>query len=201
MTRSRITLVRHGQTEWSLLGRHTGRTDLPLTAVGEAAARSLARELPVHPYLTLCSPLQRAHRTAELAGLTTITPDVDLVEWDYGGWEGLTTGQIRTELDDPGWLVWDCPVPPGATPGEQLDEVASRTRRVIERCLPVLEEGGDCVLVAHGHVLRILAAGWLGLPPIAGRYFALDPASVSTLGFEHEQRVITTWNASPGRSQ
>ena len=119
----------------------------------------------------------------------------DLHEWDYGAWEGLTTAQIRTQLDDPTWLIWDHPIPPGSTPGEQLDDVAVRVDRVIARCLPVLETGNDAILVAHGHVLRILTARWLGLPPIAGRLFALDPARLSALGFEHEQQVISVWNA------
>lgn len=192
----RIWLVRHGETEWSLSGRHTGRTDLPLTARGEQVAAALAPSVAqLTPALVLCSPLERARRTAELAGLHPDTEDPDLLEWDYGAWEGITTAEIREELDDPHWLIWDHPVPAGATPGEQLDDVAVRVERVIDRCAPVLDSGGDCVLVAHGHVLRILTARWLGLPPIDGRLFALDAGRLSALGFEHQTRAITLWNS------
>jgi broad specificity phosphatase PhoE len=138
----------------------------------------------------------RALDTARRAGLVPDEITGDLREWDYGAWEGRTTAEIRAELADPTWLVWDHPVPAGQTPGEQLDEVAVRVDRVIDRCAPVLAAGGDCVLVAHGHVLRILTARWLGLPPLAGRLFALDPARISALGFEHEQQVIRSWNAT-----
>lgn len=197
MTAPRIWLIRHGETEWSRAGRHTGRTDLPLTANGEAAADAIRSELSgVAAGLVLCSPLLRARETARRAGLTPDAIDDDLMEWDYGAWEGRTTAQIRADLADPGWLVWDHPVPPGGTPGEQLDQVAERVERVIGRCRPVLDDGRDCVLVAHGHVLRILTARWLGLPPIDGRLFSLDPARLSALGFEHETRVIRCWNAT-----
>lgn len=197
---ARIWLVRHGETEWSRQMRHTGRTDLPLTEHGEQQARAAGVDLQAQPewrspHLVLCSPLQRARRTAELAGLTTNSVEPDLTEWDYGRWEGLTTREIRQELGIPDWIVWDHPIEPGGTPGEQLDEVAARAERVIARCEPVLANDGDCVLVAHGHLLRILTARWLGLEPIDGRMFALDPARVSALGFEHEYRVIRSWNA------
>jgi broad specificity phosphatase PhoE len=190
-------LIRHGQTEWSLTGRHTGRTDVPLTAQGEREADAVRGELAgIAPSLVLCSPMLRALDTARRAGLVPDEITGDLREWDYGAWEGRTTAEIRAELADPTWLVWDHPVPAGQTPGEQLDEVAVRVDRVIDRCAPVLAAGGDCVLVAHGHVLRILTARWLGLPPLAGRLFALDPARISALGFEHEQQVIRSWNAT-----
>lgn len=197
---ARIWLIRHGETEWSRSGRHTGRTDLPLTESGQAAAREARERVSaLDPALVLCSPLARARQTAELAGLVPDSLDDDLQEWDYGAWEGLTTAQIRAELDDPAWVVWDHAVPPApgpaGTPGEQLAEVGARVERVIKRCEPVLADGGDCVLVAHGHVLRILTATWLALPPIAGRLFALDPARLSALGYEHEQHVIVEWNA------
>ena len=202
---ARIWLMRHGETEWSRAMRHTGRTDIPLTPQGEAQARTAGDDLRAQdawraPQLVLCSPLQRARRTAELAGLASgdapaCEIDADLVEWDYGRWEGLTTAQIREQLGDPGWLVWDHPVEPGDTPGEQLGDVAVRAARVIARCGPVLADGGDCVLIAHGHLLRILTATWLAMPPIDGRRFALEAAKVSALGFEHETRVITLWNA------
>lgn len=191
----RIWLIRHGETAWSRDGRHTGRTDVPLTPNGEAEADAVADELDgLHPGLVLCSPLSRARETAQRAGLVPNDYVDDLLEWDYGAWEGRTTAQIRADLGDPAWLVWDHPVPPGDTPGEQLDDVARRVERVIARCEPVLAGGADCVLVAHGHVLRILTARWLGLPPIGGRLFALDPARVSAIGFEHETHVICEWN-------
>ena len=196
MTAARIWLIRHGETEWSREGRHTGRTDVPLTARGEAMADGLAAELAgLRPGLVLSSPLVRARDTARRAGLTGVRITTDLVEWDYGAWEGRTTAEIRATLDDPAWVVWDRPVPAGHTPGEQLPDVDARVRRVLETCRPVLDGDRDCVLVAHAHVLRILTAAWLGLPPIDGRLFALDPARLSTLGFEHEQPVISSWNA------
>lgn len=197
MGEPRIWLIRHGETEWSRTGRHTGRTDIPLTQRGEAEADALQAELvDLAPGLVLCSPLVRARDTARRAGLTPddITPD--LLEWDYGAWEGRTTAQIRADLADPTWLVWDHPVPPGDTPGEQLPDVGARVDRVLERCRPVLGAGRDCVLVAHAHVLRILTARWLGLPPGDGRLFALDPARVSALGREHGQPVVSRWNAA-----
>ncbi len=193
-----IWLIRHGETAWSREGRHTGRTDIPLTDDGVEQATAAGTDLRSQPTwrtpgLVLTSPLQRARQTATCLGLDA-EPDDDLVEWDYGRWEGRTTREIRADLDDPTWLVWDHPVPPGDTPGEQLDDVARRASRVLDRCRPVLAEDRDCVLVAHGHVLRILAVTWLGMPPINGRFLALAPARVSALGFEHETPVITMWN-------
>lgn len=194
---ARIWLIRHGETEWSRAGRHTGSTDLPLTQKGEQEADAVRDELTdVTPGLVLCSPMRRALDTARRAGLLPDDTVDDLREWDYGAWEGRTTAEIRVELGDPTWLVWDHPVPAGRTPGEQLDQVGERVDRVIGRCAPVLEDGHDVVLVAHGHVLRILTARWLGLAPVAGRLFALDPARISALGFEHEQHVIRSWNAT-----
>lgn len=194
---ARIWLIRHGETEWSRAGRHTGSTDLPLTQKGEQEADAVRDELTdVTPGLVLCSPMRRALDTARRAGLLPDDTVDDLREWDYGAWEGRTTAEIRVELGDPTWLVWDHPVPAGQTPGEQLDQVGERVDRVIGRCAPVLEDGHDVVLVAHGHVLRILTARWLGLAPVAGRLFALDPARISALGFEHEQHVIRSWNAT-----
>ena len=194
---ARIWLIRHGETEWSRTGRHTGRTDVPLTPVGEADADAVRGELTgLEPSLVLCSPMVRARETARRAGLVPDAILDDLCEWDYGAWEGRTTTEIRDATGDPTWLVWDHPVPPGSTPGEQLPEVGERVERVLARCRPVLADGGDCVLVAHGHVLRILTARWLGLPPIDGRLFALDPARLSALGFEHQQPVISCWNAT-----
>ena len=178
---------------WSAHRQHR----LPLTQKGEQEADAVRDELTdVTPGLVLCSPMRRALDTARRAGLLPDDTVDDLREWDYGAWEGRTTAEIRVELGDPTWLVWDHPVPAGRTPGEQLDQVGERVDRVIGRCAPVLEDGHDVVLVAHGHVLRILTARWLGLAPVAGRLFALDPARISALGFEHEQHVIRSWNAT-----
>ena len=194
---NQIVLIRHGETEWSLNGRHTGRTNIPLTAAGEQRANRLRPAIAHHEFgLQLCSPLVRARDTAAHAGLTPIIDD-DLLEWDYGAWEGRTTSDIRTDLGDPTWVIWDHPVPPGATAGEQPDEVAARTQRVIDRCLPILDAGHDCVLVAHGHVLRILTATWLALPAVDGRLWSLDAGFLSGLGFERDQRVIRRWNIEP----
>jgi broad specificity phosphatase PhoE len=192
---SAIWLIRHGETQWSLDGRHTGRTDIPLTDRGRANALALAPQVALlHPGLVLCSPLTRARDTARLAGLTPDETTDDLMEWDYGAWEGRTTAEIRASLGDPGWLIWDNHVPPGETPGEQPDDVGVRADRVIARCQSTLDAGKDCILVAHGHVLRMLTARWLVLPAIDGRLFALGPARLSSLGYEHEQHVITSWN-------
>ena len=195
MSTGRILLLRHGETEWSLSGQHTGQTDIPLTAEGERRAAALRPRLAdVHPDLILCSPLTRAQRTAELAGLWPVETETDLLEWDYGAWEGRTTADIRAELGDPTWTVWSSPVPGGVSPGEQPEDVAVRAMRVLRRCAPVLSAGGTCALVAHGHVLRILTAQWLGLPAVDGRLWVLDAGAVSFLGFEREQHVILAWN-------
>ena len=192
----RIWLIRHGETEWSRDGRHTGRTDLPLTPAGVDVASALRPAVSrIDAALVLCSPLTRARDTARLAGLEPDDYDDDLLEWDYGRWEGRTTASIREDLGRPHWLIWDEPIPPGETPGEQLTDVQQRAGRVLDRCRPVLDSGQDCILVAHGHVLRILTAHWLGLPPIDGRLFALSAGRLSALGFEHETHVISLWNA------
>ena len=187
----RLLLIRHGETLWSAQGKHTGRTDIALTPAGEAAARDICARIPVDPDLVLCSPLTRAKRTAELAGLVVSRDEPDLLEWDYGIWEGRTTPEIRQTLNDPSWLIWDQPIPEG----EQLSDIAIRVDRVITEVTPTITSGGTAVLVAHGHVLRILAARWLGQPPIYGRYLALDPATISILSFEHEEHVLSVWNS------
>jgi probable phosphoglycerate mutase len=192
---ARIWLIRHGETQWSRALRHTGRTDIALTDKGRQQATAAGAGLPATPALVLCSPLERARHTAELAGLRPAEYLDDLLEWDYGAWEGRTTEEIRGQLGQSAWTIWSAAIPAGATPGEQPVDVALRVQRVIDRCLPTIESGGDVALVAHGHVLRILTATWLGLEPAAGRLFALDPAHVSALGFEREQRVIRQWNA------
>jgi probable phosphoglycerate mutase len=191
-----LILLRHGQTEWSKAGRHTGRTDIPLTADGEAAAKSLAPALAGRPIRAVfSSPARRAVRTAELAGLTPV-PDPDLQEWDYGGYEGMTTPQIREQR--PGWYLWRDGVIPGDAghPGETVEQVGARADAALARVRPLLA-GGDVVLVAHAHFLRILTARWLGLEPAAGRLFRLDTGTLSTLGTEHGQPVMLTWNTPP----
>jgi len=192
-----LILLRHGETEWSLSGRHTGRTDIPLTAHGEAAAAALAPVLARHHVAAaFSSPARRAVTTAALAGLDHAQPDPDLWEWDYGGYEGLTTTQINEQR--PGWYLWRDGVIPGDAehPGETVEQVGQRVDRVLGRALPLLA-GGDVVLVAHGHVLRVLTARYLRLEPSAGRLFSLDTGTISTLGTEHDQPVILSWNVPP----
>jgi probable phosphoglycerate mutase len=196
-----LILLRHGETEWSRAGRHTGRTDLPLTEHGEEQAKLLASEVQRHRFdLVLVSPARRARDTAGLAGIGSYEIEPDLWEWDYGGYEGITTAQIRETL--PGWYIWRDGVIPGdeAHPGEDVEHVGLRADRVIARALAMMrsehtEPGPTIALVAHGHYLRILAARWLGLPPDHGRYLRLDTGTYSSLGFEHGEHVILRWNA------
>lgn len=191
-----IVLVRHGETEWSKSGQHTGLTDLPLTEKGRSDAAKLSPHLSGRSFgLVLISPLGRAQETARLAGLSGETDD-NLVEWDYGAYEGRRTADIRQDIGDPTWTIWRDPIPPGETPGEQPEEVAARAQHVIDRCLAVVSQDQDAALVAHGHFLRILTATWLGLPAVDARLFALDAGALSALGFEHEQHVIRTWNSA-----
>jgi len=192
-----LILLRHGETEWSQAGKHTGRTDIPLTPRGEAAAAALAPLLAPRAIVTaFVSPAQRAGRTAELAGLAYAKPDPDLWEWDYGGYEGLTTAHIRERR--PGWYLWRDGVIPGdaAHPGETVEQVGDRVDRVLARVRPLLAEG-DVALVAHGHVLRVLTARWLQLEPSGGRLFRLDTGTISALGHEHAEPVILSWNVPP----
>ncbi len=200
-----LILLRHGETEWSRADKHTGRTDIPLTPRGEAAAASLAPMLEGrHIAAVFTSPAQRAVRTADLAlgngilgnGAGGAKPDPDLWEWDYGGYEGKTTAEIRAAR--PGWYLWRDGVIPGDAghPGETVESVGERTDRVLARARLVLP-GGDVVLVAHGHVLRVLTARWLGLESSGGRLFRLDTGTISTLGTEHGEPVIVTWNVPP----
>jgi probable phosphoglycerate mutase len=182
-----LYVIRHGATEWSLNGRHTGRTDLPLLPEGEEQARTTGTLLAGHRFaLVLTSPLQRARRTCELAGLADqAIVDDDLLEWDYGDYEGVTTAEIREH--DPDWTVWT-----GALPGgETIDQVAARADRVIARARAA---DGDVAVFAHGHVLRVLTARWCDLPPVEGRRFVLDTATLSQLGWEHEYPGIRRWN-------
>jgi broad specificity phosphatase PhoE len=192
-----LIVVRHSETEWSASGRHTGRTDVPLTGRGEAAAAALAPALARRQICaTFCSPATRAVRTAQLAGLENVKLDPDLWEWDYGGYEGCTTAQIQQ--DRPGWYLWRDGVIPGdaAHPGETLAQVGARTDAVLARAKPLLPEG-DVALVAHGHVLRVLTARWLELHPDGGRLFRLDTGTFSALGTERDYPVITSWNVPP----
>jgi broad specificity phosphatase PhoE len=192
-----LILLRHGETEWSKAGQHTGRTDIPLTPNGEKAAAALAPMLARRDIVAvLSSPARRATRTAELAGLTDVKQDPDLWEWDYGGYEGLTTPQIQEQR--PGWYLWRDGVIPGdaAHPGETVQRVGERVDRVLARALPLLADG-DVALVAHGHVLRVLTARYLQLEPADGKLFRLDTGTVSTLGQEHGEPVILSWNVPP----
>lgn len=193
-----LLLLRHGATEWSVSGQHTGRTDIPLTPAGERAAAAWAPVLSrLEPALVLSSPLQRAAKTAELAGLTVIRTDDDLREWDYGPVEGRTTPEIRETL--PGWDVWRDGVDldhSGA--GETVANVGERCDAVLARAEPALEQG-DVVLVAHGHLLRVLGARWMGLPAVEGARLRLEAAGLCRLGHERDRRVLIQWGLQPPR--
>jgi len=185
--RPRLVIVRHGETEWSRAGRHTGRTDVPLTEEGRRQAERVGAALREREFaLVLTSPLGRALETCRLAGFGDRAGQRDeLMEWDYGAYEGRTTAEVREER--PGWTLWTDGVPEGET----VDQVGSRVDRVLDE---VRAADGDALLFAHGHVLRVLTARWLGLEPAAGRLFALDPATLSTLGWERETAVVKIWN-------
>ncbi|WP_336109936.1 histidine phosphatase family protein [Streptomyces sp. PTD9-10] len=191
-----LLLVRHGETEWSVSGQHTSWTDLPLTTHGEEQAKSLAPLLTGRTYaLALSSPLGRAIRTAELAGLTGAVPDQDLHEWDYGGYEGVTTVDIHRTRPD--WDLWTDGVPPGPEghPGESPEQIGARADRVLARVEKALAtDDGDVILVAHAHFLRVLTARRLGLPPAEGRLFELATGTVSRLSTEHGRPVVAEWN-------
>jgi len=183
----RLFLVRHGETEWSLSGKHTSRTDLPLTAEGERRAELLASVFRQHPFaLVLTSPLRRAVRTCELAGLISRAECIDeLREWDYGDYEGRTTADIH--LTHPAWNLFH----DGAPHGESAEDVAARMRRVLDR---ILAAQGDVAVFGHGHALRVLTAVWLEFAPEDAERFALETGTVSVLGFERETRVVRMWN-------
>jgi probable phosphoglycerate mutase len=187
-----LWIIRHGETEWSATGRHTSRTDVPLTDAGLVAARSLEPALARHRFaLASTSPLQRARTTAALAGFPDAVVDDDLREWDYGELEGLTTPEIRARGGDfAHWTIWRGPVPGGET----IDEVAARARRVLERAA---HAGGDVVLFGHGHASRVLVAVALELAPVEGARFVLDPATISVVGSERDERALRVWNAPP----
>jgi probable phosphoglycerate mutase len=185
--RHEIWLFRHGETEWSKSGQHTGRTDLPLTEPGIARAKAVGRRLKGRPFaLVLSSPLVRAVETCRLAGYggqAELTDD--LREWDYGDYEGRRTADIQKERPD--WSIWK----EGVVGGETVERVGERARRVIARAMAA---NGDVALFSHGHMLRILTACWLGLPPVDGQFFALGTAAACVLGFEHDYHVILKWN-------
>jgi broad specificity phosphatase PhoE len=185
--RPQVVLVRHGETEWSKSGRHTGTSDIPLTQAGRSAAAALGERLRHWRFeLVLTSPLSRAAETCRLAGLGDEAEERrELVEWDYGEYEGLTTPQIRETI--PGWSVWR----DGCPGGETADDVGARVDPLIAELRALL---GDAALFAHGHLLRVLAARWIGLPANMGASLALSTASVSVLGYEREAPVVWLWN-------
>jgi probable phosphoglycerate mutase len=182
-----LWLARHGETDWAALGRHTGRTDVPLNEIGRAQARELGERLRGRRFtLVLSSPLARAAETARLAGFGDVAVlDPDLQEWDYGDLEGRRTDDIREDFQD--WTIWRGPWPGG----EGIDDVAARADRVVARVRAV---DGDVLVFAHGHLLRVLAARWLGLPGTAGGMLALSTATISLLGWERGLPVIERWN-------
>jgi broad specificity phosphatase PhoE len=188
---ARIVAVRHGETQWSALRRHTGRTDIPLEPAGEAEAVQVGKRLAGHQFsLVISSPLRRARRTCELAGFgASARVCDDLAEWDYGDMEGKTTDEIRA--DRPGWDIWT----DGVLGGESLEEVANRADRVVAL---VRGRGGDVLAFAHAHILRVIAARWLDLDPGFGRGLLLAPATISILGWERENSAIVRWNDGAG---
>ena len=182
-----VFLVRHGETEWSLNGRHTGSTDIPLTEHGRQVARLLRPILAKESFtLTLTSPLQRAKETCRLAGFEDAHIEPDLMEWNYGRYEGLTPAEIHAKA--PGWLLFR----DGAPGGEQPEEIGARVDRVIEKARAVT---GDVILFAHGHVLRVFAARWVGLPSSEGQHFLLDTATMNILSYYRGIPAIKRWNA------
>lgn len=186
----RVVLVRHAQTEWSRVGRHTGTTDLPLTEEGQAATRPLRDRLAGRPFAhVLSSPLRRAAETCRIAGFADVAEiREELVEWDYGAYEGRTTADIRSS--EPGWDLWRH----GAPDGESPEDVARRVDRISDDLLEACGQGGDVLVFAHGHSLTALAVRWLGLPIVHGRHFRLGTGSVSTLGWKRDVRVMEAWN-------
>ena len=181
-----VWLVRHGETEWARLGRHTGRTDIPLTDTGRAQARAVGGRLAGQRFaLVLTSPLSRASETAAIAGFPDAIADPDLQEWDYGALEGRTTVEIQRDFPD--WTIWRGPWPAGET----VDQVGARADRVIARARAA---DGDVLVFAHGHLLRVLAARWLGLPAASGGLFELGTATLSIVGWERDDPSMELWN-------
>jgi probable phosphoglycerate mutase len=195
----RIVLVRHGETEWSRTGRHTGLTDIPLTETGAYKAELAGTLLATRRFdLVLSSPLQRAVETARRAGFPDAELDARLVEWDYGAYEGLTTPEIVEQLGRP-WTVWDAGTPAGQTPGESVAQVTARAQSLLEMIRPRVSRGEHVLLFSHAHFLRALAGVWLGLTAAGGRYLVLGTSAVSELGYEHGSEVIVQWNHVRGR--
>ncbi|MFF6779826.1 histidine phosphatase family protein [Streptomyces sp. NPDC012510] len=194
-----LLLVRHGETEWSASGQHTSWTDLPLTDRGREQARGLAPLLePLRVGAVFVSPLKRAQETADLAGLTGTRVDADLVEWDYGGYEGITTAEIHRTRPD--WFLFTDGVAPGPPehPGETPEEVGARADRMLTKTRTAMEgTEGPVLLVAHGHFLRVLTARYLGLPASGGALFQLATGTVCRLGTEHGRPVVAGWNVRP----
>jgi probable phosphoglycerate mutase len=187
--RSAIWLIRHGETEWSASGRHTGRSDIALTATGRSQAEALSRHLEGRRFeRVLVSPLARARDTCRLAGYEAVAEvEPAIAEWDYGDYEGRTTAEIRVER--PGWSVWSHDLPGG----ERLEAVAGRADRVVGGLSDV---EGEVAVFSHAHLLRVLTARWLGLEPVEGRRFVLGTAAIAVLGWERENRVVVCWNQS-----
>jgi len=188
----KVYVIRHGETEWSLTGQHTGVTDIPLTENGRAVARRLRPVLAEQTFqLVLTSPLRRARETCELAGLgARAALEPDLHEWNYGEYEGLTPKQIHHK--QPGWMLFRDGCPGGETPAQ----IGARVDRVIAR---IRGTAGDVVMFAHGHVFRVLVARWIGLPPAAGQHFLLDTATLNVLGYYRESPAVKVWNAPLAR--
>jgi broad specificity phosphatase PhoE len=191
-----LWLIRHGETEWSLSGAHTSRTDIPLTDHGRKRAEELRDYLSGTSFdRVLVSPMQRARETCQIAGFgAQAVVEKDLMEWDYGESEGKTTKEMRARYDDPEWSVWTRPI----IDGETVEHVGERADEVIAKALDGVAPGGKVALFAHAHILRILAARWIGLPAVGGRLFGLGTGSVSVLGWERETRVIERWNRGFG---
>jgi len=189
VTTTRLLVVRHGETDWSQTRLHTGRSDIELNSAGEAQARALADRLPLADVVAIwCSPLSRAMESARLAGLVVDRVEPDLIEWDYGQADGRTTAEIREE--HPGWTIWD----DANLVAETVTDVGARADKVIARAMGQEELDGTVALVSHAHLLRVLAARWLGLPAVAGRHLTLDAAGWGRLGWERETPVIECWN-------
>ncbi len=184
-----VVLIRHGATEWSATGKHTSRTDVELTADGEAQARAVGATLAGRSFIAvMSSPRERALRTAELAGLGVTEIDDDLAEWDYGEYEGITTSEIRKNRPD--WYIWD----DGCPGGESAGQVGGRMDRVLTAA-QTLVSTGDVALIGHGHSLRVAGARWISLPASSGGLLRMETGTLSVLGQEHGRQVIRRWNA------
>ena len=202
---AQLVLLRHGETEWSVSGQHTGRTDIPLTEAGEEQARQAGRALTGYDFAAVyTSPLQRARRTAALAGFPDAVVDENLAEWDYGPVDGRTAKEISAELgreflifSDGVRLLPPDPEHGDGRPGELLEEVYARALAVVARAEETLREGGDVLVVAHGHLLRVLATAWLGVAARLGERFELGTAAICLLGYGHHLRTIEGWNLPP----